>query len=88
MFIENEEDLIKITNRYGDIFYKNKEGEHHRLNGPAIIYSDGTKYWMKHGEYHRLDGPAIEYSNGEKEYYLKGRCYSEEIYWEKIKGYK
>ena len=47
--------------------------ELHRLNGPAIIYSNGTKIWYFHGVIHRLDGPAIEHSNGDLSWIFEGR---------------
>lgn len=31
----------------------------HRSQGPAVIYSDGTKIWYKNGSIHRWNGPAI-----------------------------
>jgi len=55
---------------YGSKIYKNSKGSLHRLNGPAIEYSDGDKYWFKEGSCHRTDGPAREYSDGDKEWYL------------------
>ena len=45
----------------------------HRLNGPAIVYLNGTKYWCWKNRIHILDGPAIEFSCGEFEWYYQGR---------------
>ena len=53
--------------------YKNENGERHRIDGPAIEYSDGGGSWWLNGERHRTDGPAIEWSDGSKEWYLNGR---------------
>jgi len=58
--------------------WKNEKGEVHRLNGPAIEYADGDKYWYLNGECHREDGPAIEYANGSKEWYLNGNYHRED----------
>jgi len=44
----------------------------HRVNGPAVIYNDGTLWWMEHGNFHRDDGPARISSNGFAEYYVHG----------------
>lgn len=50
---------------YGEVKIKNGdtifllENTVHRINGPAIIKSDGTSYWVKNGEIHREDGPAV-----------------------------
>jgi len=38
----------------------------HRLDGPAVEYSNGSKEWRVNDKRHRLDGPAVEYSNGSK----------------------
>jgi len=41
---------------------------------PAVIQSDGTKYWYVNGQLHRDNGlPAIEYITGEKSYYIDGK---------------
>jgi hypothetical protein len=44
----------------------------HRVDGPAVEYSDGTKFWYKDGEIHRDDGPAVEFTNGDKMWYQNG----------------
>ena len=47
-----------------------ENGKLHRLDGPAIEYSGGTKYWYKEGLLHREDGPAVEWKDGYKEWYI------------------
>ena len=42
----------------------------HRLDGPALEWSNGYKEWHVNGLYHRLDGPAIESQNGNKFWYV------------------
>jgi len=42
----------------------------HRIDGPAIEYQDGTKYWYIDNKLHRLDGPAIERADGSKFWYI------------------
>ena len=49
-----------------------KNGERHRVDGPAIEYASGEKHWYKNGKRHREDGPAIEYTNGDKYWYING----------------
>jgi hypothetical protein len=46
---------------------------HHRLDGPATEYSDGSKYWYKEGKFHRLNGHAIEWCDGTKEWWIEGK---------------
>jgi hypothetical protein len=67
------------------IYFYDKNGWHHRLNGPAYINSD-NKSWWKNGALHRLDGPAFENENGQyQEWWIKGIEYDEHIYYNKIK---
>ena len=70
--------MIKI-NPYGGrtIFYYNKINVNHRANGlPALIFSDGTKYYFENGLKHRANGlPAIEYGSGIKYYFINGKEY-------------
>lgn len=35
----------------------------HRVDGPAIIYTNGTQVWYHNGEIHREDGPAITWGD-------------------------
>ena len=46
-----------------------QKGQLHRLDGPAIERSNGTKYWYQNNKLHRLDGPAIEWAEGGKEWF-------------------
>jgi hypothetical protein len=52
-----------------------KEGELHRLDGPAIIYPNGEQFWYKEGVRHRLDGPAIVYADGEQRWFKEGKLH-------------
>ena len=66
--------MYKKTTSDGDIFYY-KDAEmttRHRIDGPAMEYSDGTKVWYLHGKRHRIDGPAIEWAYGDKSWCLNG----------------
>lgn len=48
------------------------DGMYHRIDGPAIEYSDGTRHWYVNGVPSRVDGPAIEDASGNKYWYLNG----------------
>jgi hypothetical protein len=61
----------------GTVRYFNALGEFHRVYGPAIEYTDGTRVWYQHGQLHRLDGPAIEYPDGSREWYQNGQRHRE-----------
>jgi hypothetical protein len=52
--------------------WKNFEGQLHREDGPARIFSDGRQEWWKDGELHREDGPAIDYLDTLKEWWVDG----------------
>ena len=53
--------------------WRNDEGELHRLDGPAIVYADGSKFWYVNGKLHRSDGPAFEGADGHKEWYVNNK---------------
>ena len=52
--------------------YYNNAGQLHRIGGAAVVYADGSKFWIQNDQYHRTDGPAIEYINGDKFWYQNG----------------
>ena len=47
-------------------------GKLHRIDGPAVEYPNGDKFWCQNGKRHRIDGPAVEYSDGTKHWYQNG----------------
>ena len=63
--------------RYGNKYWW-VDGKLHRLDGPAIDYTDGYKAWWVDGKLHRLNGPAIERANGNKEWHVDGVELTEE----------
>jgi len=48
----------------------------HRTSGPAIEWTDGSRFWCTNNRFHRDDGPAIELANGSKEWYQDGLLHS------------
>ena len=59
-------------------WYKDRENTTlHRLDGPAVEFENGDKFWYKDGKQHRdekdpytgLTLPAVEYKNGDKFWY-------------------
>ena len=69
------EDSICYIDSDGNKFWRNKKGEYHRIDGPAIEYVDGSKFWYKNGKFHREDGPACEYLDGTKYWNLNGKIH-------------
>ena len=57
-------------------YWKDKLGNYHRLNGPAIVFANGDTSWFKHGVPHRDDGPAREwFTRGIEAWYKDGQKY-------------
>jgi len=45
----------------------------HRVDGPAIEYSNDTKEWHQNGKCHRTDGPAVIWGNGDEEWWVNDK---------------
>jgi hypothetical protein len=51
----------------------NKDNELHREDDqPAVIYTDGDRFWYLNNNLHRENGPAVIYYNGTEEYWVNG----------------
>jgi len=62
---------IEIFENGDESYYSDREMTIlHRLDGPAIKFSNGYQSWLVNGELHRLDGPAVEYSDGSKAWFM------------------
>ena len=57
---------------------KNKLGEIHCDNGPAVEGTNGFREYYINGKRHREDGPAIEYPNGDRAWYKHGKRHRED----------
>ena len=57
---EDEEEGVKasLLPRFYKEVWLDGQNKFHRLNGPAIIFEDGSKSWLRHGKLHCDDGPA------------------------------
>jgi hypothetical protein len=67
-----------IIDGFGTKYWYNDFGEYHREKGPALEYSDGTKFWYINNKMHRKDGPAVEHRNGYKEWWVNGKLHRED----------
>jgi hypothetical protein len=63
---------------WGTKIYRNKDGEYHRDEGPAVIYENGSKFWYQNGKRHRDEGPAIIFPDGMELYYIYDINYTKE----------
>ena len=68
----------------GTTYWRDKKERLHRLNGPAVIYADGSKFYYHHGKLNRLDGPAVVYADGRKEWWINGVLYTEVDFHKKV----
>ena len=72
-------DLDKYKNKNGKIVYYKKDTHIvHNPYGPAIIYSDGVKFYYIENNLHRLDGPAIIWPNDEEQYWINDKFLTKE----------
>jgi len=53
--------------------YFNDKGKLHRLDGPALEYSDGIKQWCIIDKHHRNIDPATEWLNGGKRWVFNNK---------------
>jgi hypothetical protein len=50
------------------------DGRLHSVNDqPAVVYTDGTKWWYKQGQIHRDGGPAVVHPNGVEEWWQNNK---------------
>jgi len=64
--------VVRYTKEYGRQALTEEEWNNfdklsvtfHRIDGPALEYANGNKYWYKEDKLDREDGPAVEYANG------------------------
>jgi hypothetical protein len=73
--LDNE--VTMEVDNFGNKRWRNKNGELHRLDGPAFEGANGGKYWYLNGVLHREGGPAVERVNGDKEWWLNGVLHRE-----------
>lgn len=64
--LEADQEPVMTVNKSGEFFQKEwrLNGKLHRLDGPAVVQSDGSEFWFHNGSLHRLDGPAVVQSDG------------------------
>ncbi len=64
--------------------YRNKLGELHREDGPAVEHHNGGREWWINGKAHREDGPAFISVYGIKFWYLNSKNYTKEQHQEEV----
>ena len=66
-----------VKDRYNTTAYY-LNGILHRVDGPAVIYDNGTTEWLVNGLRHRTDGPSIHRYNGDKFWYIYDKRHRED----------
>ena len=72
-----KETLTVGTSKNGAVTYRNANGQLHNPDGPAVVYSDGYKYYYINDQLHNSDGPAVVYADGSKYHYINGELLTE-----------
>ncbi len=70
--------LTVTVNSLGNIVYRNKLGQKHRIHGPACIYPNGSMSWYQNGQLHRDSGPSVISANGSNRWYKNGKRHRED----------
>ena len=60
------------VDRFGTQWLFNSDNQLHCEDGPAVLFADGSKFWIVKGLRHRVDGPAVKYPDGSCNWYLDG----------------
>ncbi len=68
--MEHEEYIVRVYDDRTE--WLNKEGQLHRVGGPAVEYANGDKAYYQNGQLHRLGSPAFTKANGFKTYLKNG----------------
>jgi hypothetical protein len=67
-----------VIDDYGSQYWY-QNGQKHRLDGPACVYTDGSEYWYQNNLLHRLDGPADIQPDGSQCWFLYGKNITREL---------
>ena len=70
---EATEQPVMTVDEDGNKFWKLKNGNPHRTDGPAVEYANGSNVWYINGKSHRTDGPAIEGVGGYKAWCINNK---------------
>ena len=69
-----EESQFFIDEQNNKLWYLPSKGKryYHRLDGPAIEFSNGAKHWFVNGKRHRIDGYAVIDICGPNQWWING----------------
>jgi hypothetical protein len=67
--------MYPIIDDSGTKRWYNDKHEYHRIDGPAVEFSNGDCHWYKNDIIHRENGPAIEFADGSTEWWFDGKLH-------------
>ena len=76
--LEEKRNEISFIMEDGNKVWRNKEGQKHRKDGPAVERADGGRDWWVNDKLHREDGPATEKASGTREWRVNGKLHRED----------
>ena len=59
--------------------WRNKHGQRHRTDGPAVIYLDNTRFWYINDQRHRTDCPAVIDADGSQYWWVNDQNITNEV---------
>lgn len=70
-------DIERLAYPSGSVIYL-KDGQRHRTDGPAALWSDGSMEWWQDGLLHRIGAPASISASGRGTWYQHGLLHRED----------
>lgn len=64
--------IHREVKRSGMVMWSDELGRPHRINGPAIVFPNGSEQWYRHGELHREGGPAMIWVGDSEAWFQNG----------------
>ena len=55
------------------------DGKLHRIDGPAVIWANGTQEWFIDGLRHRTNGPAMIWDDGKQGWFVNGKNITDKV---------
>lgn len=62
----------------GTVIYRDRHGNLHRDDGPALVRPCGDEEWFVQGKRHRTDGPAVIKADGRFEWWQAGKLHRDD----------
>ena len=71
-----KETLTVETNSNGTTTYRNASDQRHNPNGPAVVDTDGSKWYYINGKLHNPNGAAVIWPDGGQEYWINDQLHN------------